>query len=69
MAQTVTQMLKEIALQYPHVAAQHAKDAEGNFQPVTFDELMDYTYHFGGGLLSLGVVRGEHIGLLADNRK
>lgn len=69
MAQTVPQMLKEIALQYPHVAAQHAKDAEGNFQPVTFDELMDYTYHFGGGLLSLGVVRGEHIGLLADNRK
>lgn len=69
MAQTVPQMLKEIALQYPKVAAQYAKDAEGNFQPVTFNELMDYIYHFGGGLLSLGVVRGEHVGLLADNRK
>lgn len=69
MAQTVPQMLKEIALQYPEVAAQYAKDAEGNFQPVTFNELMDYIYHFGGGLLSLGVVRGEHVGLLADNRK
>ena len=43
MAQTVPQMLKEIALQYPHGAAQHAKDGEGNFQLVTFDELMDYT--------------------------
>lgn len=69
MAQTVPQMLKEIALKHPHVAAQHAKDAEGNFQPVTYKELMECACHFGGGLLSLGTLRGEHIGLLADNRK
>lgn len=36
MAQTVPQMVKEVALQYPQVAAQNAKDAEGNFQPVTY---------------------------------
>ena len=69
MAQTVPQMLKEITLQYPNVAAQYAKDEEGNFQPVTYKQLLDTSYHFGGGLLSLGTVRGEHIGLLADNRK
>ena len=69
MAQTVPQMLKEITLQYPNVAAQYAKDGEGNFQPVTYKQLLDTSYHFGGGLLSLGTVRGEHVGLLADNRK
>lgn len=69
MAHTVPQMLKETTLQYPNVAAQYAKDEEGNFQPVTYKQLLDTSYHFGGGLLSLGTVRGEHIGLLADNRK
>ena len=69
MAQTVPQMLKEITLQYPNVAAQYTKDEEGNFQPVTYKRLLDISYHFGGGLLSLGTVRGEHVGLLADNRK
>lgn len=69
MAHTVPQMLKEITLQYPNVAAQYAKDEEGNFKPVTYKQLLDTSYHFGGGLLSLGTVRGEHIGLLADNRK
>ena len=69
MAQTVPQMLKEITLQYPNVAAQYAKDEEGNFQPVTYKQLLDTSYHFGGGLLSLGTLRGEHVGLLADNRK
>ncbi|MEE0133549.1 MAG: AMP-binding protein [Treponema sp.] len=69
MAKTVPQMLKEITLQYPNVAAQYAKDEEGNFQPVTYKQLLDTSYHFGGGLLSLGTVRGEHVGLLADNRK
>ena len=69
MAHTVPQMLKEITLQYPNVAAQYAKDEEGNFQPITYKQLLDTSYHFGGGLLSLGTVRGEHIGLLADNRK
>ena len=68
MARTVPQMVKEIALQYPEVAAQYGKDSEGNFQPTTYRELMDYTHHFGGGLLSLGTVRGDHVGLLADNR-
>ncbi len=69
MAKTVPQMLREITLQYPNVAAQYAKDEEGNFQPVTYKQLLDTSYHFGGGLLSLGTVRGEHVGLLADNRK
>lgn len=69
MAHTVPQMLKEITLQYPNVAAQYAKNEEGNFKPVTYKQLLDTSYHFGGGLLSLGTVRGEHIGLLADNRK
>lgn len=69
MAHTVPQMLKEITLQYPNVAAQYAKDEEGNFQPVTYKQLLDISYHFGGGLLSLGTLRGEHVGLLADNRK
>lgn len=69
MAKTVPQMLREITIQYPNVAAQYAKDEEGNFQPVTYKQLLDTSYHFGGGLLSLGTVRGEHVGLLADNRK
>ena len=69
MVQTIPQMLKEIALQYPDVAAQYGKDAQGNFHPVTYKQLLDTSYHFGGGLLSLGTTRGEHVGLLADNRK
>ena len=42
---------------------------EGDFETVTYKELYDNSQAFAGGLLALGTVRGEKVGLISDNRK
>ncbi len=66
---TIPKLLRNAVLKWPNVAAQNCKDADGVFQPTTFSELMQNVYNVAAGLLSLGVKRGDLIGLIADNRK
>lgn len=67
--ETLPKMLKEVAEKYPQIAAQYSKDSKGQFQPTSFSEMYDIALNFGAGLLSIGVSRGDHIGLISDNRK
>ncbi|MBE6349317.1 MAG: long-chain fatty acid--CoA ligase [Spirochaetaceae bacterium] len=69
MEKTVPKLLREIANQYPDIVAQYSKDKQGVFHPTTYGELLQLAYSFGAGLVSLGVKRGDTVGLISDNRK
>ena len=69
MEKTIPKLLRETALAYPETAAQRSKDKDGNFIPVTYHDVFQFALDFGAGLLSIGVQRGDHIGLISDNRK
>lgn len=68
MENTIPKILREIANKYPDVEAQMYKDSKGVFQPILYKELLQLAYNFGAGLLSLGVKRGHHIGIISDDR-
>lgn len=69
MEKTIPQMFVAVAQANPRVVAQLSKDKAGVFQPKTYTELLHDIEIFASGLLDLGVVRGDKIGLIADNRQ
>lgn len=69
MEQTVPKMLRKSAAEWPEVIAQYSRLKDGEFEPVTYRDLFQNAMDFGAGLLSLGIKRGDLIGLIADNRK
>ncbi len=66
---TVPKLLRKSVEAWPSVAAQYSKDKGGKFQPTTYSELMQNIYDVAAGFLSIGVNRGDLIGLFSDNRK
>lgn len=70
MEKTLPRMLCEVSQKYPDIPAQMTRiSKEGDFETVTYKELYDNSQAFAGGLLALGTVRGEKVGLISDNRK
>jgi long-chain acyl-CoA synthetase len=69
MEETIPKLLRHIAERYPDHYAQLSKDADAEFQPTTFRVLAEEVQAFAAGLQGVGVTRGSHVGLLADNRK
>ncbi|MGB4255420.1 MAG: AMP-binding protein, partial [Rectinema sp.] len=69
MADTIPQMYIEIAQRQPNVPVQLSKDAHGDFQPVTYGELLREVSIFALGLDDFGARRGDNIGIISDNRK
>ena len=53
----------------PDIVMQYSKDASGVFQPTTYSQLQEEVATFAAGLAELGMVRGDKVGLIADNRK
>jgi long-chain acyl-CoA synthetase len=68
-ANTIPQMFLEKVKAYPDLAAQYSKDEKGEFQSSSFAALLGNIKVFAAGLLELGLARGEHVGLIADNRR
>jgi len=66
---TIPQLLQEIQQQYPDTHAQWWKDNKGQYHPTTYKELYADVISFAAGLKSLGIQRGDHVGLLSDNRR
>ena len=66
---TLPKLLRRIASEHPELAAQYSKDSSGEFQPILFRECLSLSLDFAGGLVSIGHTRGDHIGLISDNRK
>lgn len=66
---TLPKVLQENAKKHPNTPAQYSKVKGEPFKPIFYKELYEIAMNFGGGLLSIGVQRGDHIGLISDNRK
>ncbi|HUX52200.1 MAG TPA: AMP-binding protein [Spirochaetia bacterium] len=69
MEPTIPLMLRRVKEQYPNLAAQHSKDDAGIFQPTSYGDLYREVQNLAAGLMSIGVGRGDHVGLISDNRK
>jgi long-chain acyl-CoA synthetase len=69
MANTIPQLFLEKVGAYPDLPAQYSKDGSGEFRSSTFAELLQNVKVFAAGLLELGLERGEHVGLISDNRR
>lgn len=70
MEKTLPRILREVSQKYPDVPAQMTRiSKEGDFETVSYKELYDNSQAFAGGLLALGTVRDEKVGLISDNRK
>ncbi len=65
---TVPKMIMNVAKQYPELAAQYRRLKNGEFEPITYKEMVQYGLDFGGALLSLGVKREQPVAIIADNR-
>ncbi|MEW5814547.1 MAG: AMP-binding protein [Spirochaetota bacterium] len=65
---TIPKRFRAIVEKYPQENAVLEKDAEGNFQPITYQAIYERIKIFGTGLNALGIKRGEHVGIISDNR-
>ena len=62
-------MIQKNARDYPNSVAQYSKNKAGVFQPTTFAVLYKEILTFAAGLREAGIKRGDHVGLISDNRK
>lgn len=70
MEKTLPRMLREVSSKHPDVPAQYSRASkDGDFTFDTYKQLFDSSQLFAAGLLALGTVREEKIGLISDNRK
>lgn len=68
MRTTIPQLLQQIKSEYSDTPAQYIKDDKGKFHPRTYKELYDEVLALARGLQTLGVQRGDHVGLISENR-
>ncbi|HTX72885.1 MAG TPA: AMP-binding protein [Rectinemataceae bacterium] len=69
MADTIPQLFLERVTRYPELPAQLSKNGSGAFTPVSYAELLEQVKAFAAGLTELGMVRGDHVGIISDNRR
>jgi len=66
--ETVPKRAKQRVDGFGETAACYTKDENGEFQPTTYREFWDAVERLGSGFLELGIERGEHVGIISDNR-
>lgn len=69
MYSTLPQLLMEKAKSIGNLPVQYYKDKSGTFNPVTYGEFSQLVLDFEAGLLSMGTKRGDHVGLISDDRR
>jgi long-chain acyl-CoA synthetase len=69
MEQTLPLMLKTRAKESPDIIIQYYKESSGNFRAKTYRQFYEEVRFVAAGLMELGVRRGDHVGLIADNRQ
>jgi long-chain acyl-CoA synthetase len=69
MPDTIPLMFLETVRKNPDIAAQLAKGGSGEFAPTSYAALLGDIKTFAAGLLELGIARGDHVGLISDNRR
>lgn len=66
---TLPKLLRRIAAEHPATVAQYTRNAQGEFDEVSFADFYRIVLDYAAGLKVLGTSRGDHVGLIADNRK
>ena len=69
MEDTVVRKHWATAERYPDNTALMSKDRDGKWTSLTFRQFAESYECFGAGLLDFGVKRGDHVGIISDNRK
>ncbi|GMO53117.1 MAG: long-chain fatty acid--CoA ligase [Treponemataceae bacterium] len=69
MEKTLPQILRRVARDHPDINCQYFKTADGSWASVTYKAFFQRVLEFAGGLLSIGVMRDDKIGVISDNRK
>jgi long-chain acyl-CoA synthetase len=69
MFETIPKMVREIQAAHPDLTAQLWKNDVGAFNPTTYRDFYAQSQALAAGLMELGAVRGDHIGIISDNRK
>ena len=69
MPDTLPKRILHFAEKHPEAVIQYTKDAAGTFQPTTFPVFVREFKAFAAGLQHLGVKKGDHVGLISENRK
>ena len=69
MEQTIPKMFRSVVHTYPEVNAQYTRSISGSFTAGNYLEFYHNASSFAASLLSLGVTRGERIGLISENRR
>jgi long-chain acyl-CoA synthetase len=67
---TIPQTVRAVARAVPNTVAQMIRPGKGGpFAATLYKEYWSEVARFGAGLLSLGLKRGEHVGIISDNRR
>jgi long-chain acyl-CoA synthetase len=66
---TIPKRFREICTRYPENPALLSKNGESVFKTITYAELYGMVTRFAAVLVDLGITRGDHIGIISDNRK
>ncbi|HVP17508.1 MAG TPA: long-chain fatty acid--CoA ligase [Spirochaetia bacterium] len=69
MEDTVVKTFWNVVHRYADSVALMSKTAGGEWTSLTFREFGSLFERFGAGLLDFGVRRGDHVGIISDNRK
>ena len=69
MADSIAQLFLEKVRSYPDLPAQFTKNGSGEFKAISYSELFGQVKAFAAGLKELDLRRGEHVGLISDNRR
>ncbi|GHU89522.1 long-chain-fatty-acid--CoA ligase [Spirochaetia bacterium] len=67
--ETLPLMLRARVRESPDIIIQYAKDNTGQFKTKTYQQFYDEMRFAAAGLLELGLQRGDHIGIISDNRQ
>ena len=62
-------LLKDRAERIPSITLQYAKKKDGKFFEYSYAEVYSYVIEFANALRSIGILRGDNIALISDNRR
>jgi long-chain acyl-CoA synthetase len=69
MTRTLPKMIKDVAERFAREPALYYRNKQNKYVFLTFETFHKRIEQFACGLLSMGVKRGDHIGIISDNRK
>ncbi len=66
---TIPKLLKQFCQNNKDITMLKSRNAKGSFESISADNLYKSVKTFALGLIEIGINRGEHIGIISDNKK